>query len=310
MGIKMSSQTFGLMFKVNIDGTVEPLPWSKEHFNDDNIIIVLDEYNQLVWIYYGKRNGIVTKRKAYRQADSLRGHGYTVGNSIIGRNLTKIIEIDQRKIERVPETTEAWNKLLKLLDIPHVKALGECVALGVSEPSAGIPAGKPKPAPAPASPAAPEPSLTPAPESQPAPAAAPASTSTQPDVPAETVQPTNISQPRIEPVDEYSGIEDEGGVADTSDTFSTSTEEKLARLDHISKEDELKAGILLMALLRNFADIYISKKGNHFAIESLEGPICEFTVENGKIKFSGNSFQEVDPGMKKKIQQAFIELSK
>ncbi|MHA1794443.1 MAG: hypothetical protein ACTSVI_17540 [Promethearchaeota archaeon] len=289
----MSSQTFGVMFKVEVDGTINQVPWDPKWFDDDNIIIVLDEYNQLVWIYYGRRNGIVTKRKAYRQADSLRGHGYTIGNSIIGRNLTGIVEIDQRKIERLPDEKDKWERLQKLFTLAHhEKVIEECVALGeYSSAPARSPAPKPEPEPTPAPEPAPKPEPTPAPAPKPEPEPTPA------PAPTPKPEPTPDS---IDIPEEYKGIEE---------TFSTSEETKLQGVEYITKDDEIKAGNLIMAILRYFSDIYISKKGNHFTIESLEVGVCQFTIVDGKIKFSKDSFKELDPDMKKNIQKAFIELS-
>ncbi|MFX0103185.1 MAG: hypothetical protein ACFFCS_26710 [Candidatus Hodarchaeota archaeon] len=248
----MVSQTFAIQFDVEEDGTCIQIPWSPDNFTDDKIILVLEEWNQLVWLYYGSKNGLVKKRKALRQAESLRGHGYTVGKTIIGRHLTAIKEIDGRKIERVPETKADYEKLLSIYEKPFRIVDGECVALGES----GFDV-----APAPA----------PAPAAVPAPAPAPAPTATK--------------------------------------LFETSTETKLQKSDSMEKSDEIKAGNLIMAILRDFSDVYISKKGNHLKIESLDGAICELTITDGKIKFSSDSFKELDPELKKKIQAGFVELS-
>ena len=97
------------------------------------------------------------------------------------------------------------------------------------------------------------------------------------------------------------------GVRQTSGRDATL---KLVAKESIDKEDEKKSGGLIMALLREFNDVYINKKGNHFKIESLEGPICDFTIENGTIKFSKASFTGMDPNTKKKIQAHFVEILK
>ncbi len=267
--------TFAIQFDVTEDGTCIPVNWSGDHFtNDEKITIVLEEYNNVVWIYYGKRNGLVKKRKALRQAESLRGHGYQVGKTIIGRQLQDIKEIDARMIERVPEATAAWNELQKLFKMPAKVFDGECVSIGESGGA---------PAPRPAAPA-------PAPAPRPAPAAAPAPASAATQL---------FTGPKIPEVGEYGGM---------NESFEISHEVKLVGKASMSKQDETKAGTLLIALLREFSDIYVSVKGNHFKIESLEGRICDFTIEEGTIKFSKDSFAGMDPGLKKKIQATFVEL--
>nr|MDO8086709.1 hypothetical protein [Candidatus Sigynarchaeum springense] len=288
------SGTFAIEFDVSEDGVCTEIPWSKDHFSDDKIIIVLDELNNYVWAYYGKKNGLVKRRKALRQAESLRGHGYQVGKTIIGRQLTAIKEIDARMIDRVPEAKADWETLTSLFDLPYRKVESECVAIGEGAALASVPVHKAPPAPR-AGPAVapPSPVLEPVPE----PAAPLPSPAPEPEVMPD-LEPIPAE---IAPVNEYEGADD---------NFQTASEAKLTGRDSITKEDELKSGSLIMALLREFNDIYINKKGNHFKIESLEGPICEFTIENGSIKFSKGSFTGMDPNTKKKIQAHFVEILK
>lgn len=275
--------TFAIEFDVSEDGVCTEVPWSINHFTDDKIIIVLEELNNVVWAYYGKKNGLVKRRKALRQAESLRGHGYQVGKTIIGRQLTAIKEIDARMIERVPEAKADWAALTSLFNLPYKKMEGECVAIGEGSSAASVPVQKAAPAPARAPAPAPKPAVAPAPAPAPAPAA--------------TLEPLA----ELSAVDEYAGIDE---------NFQTASEAKLTGKETITKDDEKKSGGLIMALLREFNDVYINKKGNHFKIESLEGPICDFTIENGAIKFSKNSFTGMDPNTKKKIQGHFVEILK
>jgi len=103
------------MFDSREGGDTVPIKWSKDNLTSDKSIIILDETNQIIWLYHGTQQGLVARRTALRQAESLKGHGYTIGKSIIGRDIREIIEIDQRKIGRVPETDEHNNKLQELL---------------------------------------------------------------------------------------------------------------------------------------------------------------------------------------------------
>jgi hypothetical protein len=323
--------TFAIQFDVSEDGVCTEVVWSKDHFTDDKIILVLEEMNNLIWMFYGKKNGLVKRRKALRQGESLRGHGYQVGKTIIGRQLTAIKEIDARMIERVPEAKADWNSLMALFDLPHKKIEGECVAIGEGAAAASVPTKSPAasrpaslpttasaPAPKPSAPAptpAPKPSApAPAPAVKPSvPAAAPApkaaasapAPAVKPSVPAAAPAPKAVasapSAAEISAVDDYAGIDE---------NFQIASEAKLTGKETITKDDEMKAGSLIMALLREFNDVYINKKGNHFKIESLEGPICDFTIENGSIKFSKISFAGMDPNTKKKIQAHFVEILK
>ena len=91
------------MFHVKDGGVSDPVKWSKENLQPDRSIIVLDESTSSLYLWHGQKQGLVQRRTALRQAQSLKGHGYTVGKSIIGRDTKEIIEIDSRKVGRVPE---------------------------------------------------------------------------------------------------------------------------------------------------------------------------------------------------------------
>lgn len=293
-----SMGTFALEFDVSEDGVCTEVNWSPDHFTDDKIMLILEELNNTVWLYYGKRNGLVKRRKALRQAESLRGHGYQVGKTIIGRQLEKIKEIDARMLDRVPEVKQDYEDLLALFNLPFRVVEGECIALN-EDGSSGM---ESRPAPAPA----PKPSM--APKTVPKAAAAmpkPAVSKAPAPRPAPAPEAEEIPE-----ADEYASVEENAQAEASEESFETSGETKLQAKETITKEDEVKAGSLIMALLREFADVYINKKGNHFKIESLEGPICNFTIEDGAIKFSKDSFTGMDPGIKKRIQGSFIELLK
>ena len=102
------------MFDVVEGGIVESIEFSKDQLTPDKSIIVLDEENQKVWLWHGKGRGLVSRRTALRQAQSIKGHGYQAGNAIIGRDLNAIIEIDDRKVGREPESTQNNEKLMLL----------------------------------------------------------------------------------------------------------------------------------------------------------------------------------------------------
>lgn len=270
------------MFECADDGTLTEIPFSKEPLSDDDkLVIVLDEVNNVVWAVYGKRKGIVPRRMALRQAESLRGHGYQVGRSIIGRQLESIKEIDARMLERVPDVKKDFDQLLSLFDMPFSLMEGECVTFNETEAPAPRPTSKPSAA---KFMAAVEPEAEEAPVVEEMP---------------EISEPSEVSRPPMETANENGDA-----------SFEVSAEVKLVANDTISPDDEKKAGCLVVALLREFNDIYINKKGNHFKIESLEGPICSFTIEDGAIKFSKDSFSGMDPNMKKTVQAHFVSLMK
>ena len=107
---------FALMFNARPGGEIFPIKWGKDYFLPDTSIIVLDESSESLYLWHGVQQGLVARRTALRQAGALKGHGYTVGKSIIGRDIKELKEIDARKVGKVPDDTQMNEELLALLD--------------------------------------------------------------------------------------------------------------------------------------------------------------------------------------------------
>jgi len=104
------------MFNVLPGGIIEPIKWSKDNLMPDRSIIVLDESSLTIYLWHGIQQGLVARRTALRQADSLKGHGYQFGKSIIGMDIKKVKEIDHRKVGRDSETDELYKELEDILN--------------------------------------------------------------------------------------------------------------------------------------------------------------------------------------------------
>ena len=273
--------TFGLIFNVLEGGVIEPIKWSKDNFLPDTSIIVLDETSESLFLWHGARQGLVARRTALRQAESLKGHGYTVGKSIIGRDLKSINEIDARKVGKVPEDTKLNEELQVILDKKHTELDNFVVTFqaGGAKPVMGFQE-KPKPAPTPAAkpvatarPAAPV-------AAKPANLTAGASEYDEPE-PLPSIKPETKPAPSI----------------------------KISTKDLIT---DAKVAFVFCAILEHFSDIWVSKKSDgSYGVEMMDGPICQFSIKEGaKLNFSANSFSGIDPKIKVSIQKKFIELSK
>ncbi|MEJ2249272.1 MAG: hypothetical protein P8Y97_06375, partial [Candidatus Lokiarchaeota archaeon] len=107
---------YSIMFEVQEGGVSVPIKWGKDQLQPDRSIIILDESSMGLFLWHGKRQGLVARRTALRQAESLKGHGYTIGKSIIGRDIKTIKEIDNRKVGREPNTTELNQELQEILN--------------------------------------------------------------------------------------------------------------------------------------------------------------------------------------------------
>ena len=282
--------SYALMFNVLEGGVSEPIEWSKDNLTADRSIIILDESNQVVWLWHGTKQGLVARRTALRQADSLKGHGYTVGKSIIGRDLKHIKEIDQRKIGRDPATDEIYGHLENLLNRESKKLENFVVTFEMradepllSKPVEDKPVAK----------------VTTTPIKQ---------IEKEPPKPIVKETPPPATTPTFTPTNEYDASEDTPKVIKPKPS-----EEKLHSSEKVlTPELQAKIGFVLAGVLDHFDDIWVSKKNDgSYSVEMMDGPICLFKVSEGsKISFSPDSFKGLSTNVKLEIQKKFVSLSK
>ncbi len=268
---------FALMFNVLEGGVSEPIQWGKEHLISDRSVIILDESSLIVWLWHGAKQGLVARRTALRQAQSLKGHGFTVGKSIIGRDIKTIKEIDERKIGRDPQTDELNSELQDLLN-RKFKSL-ENFIVTFSTSGVDTAASKPKPTPA----------AKPKPEPKPVP------------VESKRVLP----KPVVKPFDDKPPSSSKSGTV--ASEYDTKEEVAVGE----KPLEEAKIAFVIKAVLDHYDDVWVSKKPDGtYAVEMLDGPVCQFSINEGMIKFTSNSFSSVSPTIKTEIKNKFVELSK
>jgi len=290
---------FAIMFKVLEGGVSEPIKWSKDHLTPESNIIILDEGSSSVFLWYGSKQGLVSRRTALRQAESLKGHGFSVGRSIVGRDIKELIEIDQRKIGRVPEVDDLHDNLQTLLNRGFKYLDDYTVTFDVDGdfPSAIKPTSKPvstevpKPEPAAVSVDKPEPVVI---KTQSAPVKEKMKRAseydTEPDLPKKTIP---ISSQKIE------------------DAPKSTIEHVTAPEPKLDLSIQAKIGFVLIGVLDHYNDIWISKKEDgSYSVEHMDGKVCQFSNSDGKIKFSSDSFSGISTNVKTEIQKKFVELSK
>ena len=79
--------------------------------------------------------------------------------------------------------------------------------------------------------------------------------------------------------------------------------------DILKNKEEAQIGLVIIAVLSEFKDIWASRKADGtITIEQMDGPVCKFTISEGKVKFKPASFQEVEPSIKSAIQKKFMDL--
>lgn len=283
---------FAIMFQVLEGGVSEPIKWSKDNLTADKNIIILDEGSSSLFLWYGANQGLVSRRTALRQAESLKGHGFSVGKSIVGRDIKDLKEIDQRKIKRVTETDELNDELQTLLN-RKFKPLDDYTVtfeLEADIPSAVKPLSKPKAEPKPQ----PEKKMEPEPikhVAQSKPVMIPASEYDMKDEIPKMTEP--IEKPIVE---------------STPDSMSEQSSPPKSRLELAI---QAKIGFVIIGVLDHYDDIWISKKEDGgYSVEHMDGKVCEFSISDGKIKFSPDSFIGISTNIKMEIQKKFVELSK
>lgn len=289
---------FAIMFQVLEGGVSEPIKWSKDNLTPDNNIIILDEGTSSLYLWYGAKQGLVSRRTALRQAESLKGHGFSVGKSIVGRDIKDLKEIDQRKIGRVPEIDELNDELQTLLN-RNFKPLDDYTVtfeLEADFPSAMKQERKSEPKL--------EPKFTP--EQVP-------ETISKPE-PTKKVTPP---QPKMIRASEYDTEVETSTISEPVETkiskpAPVSTPEKASTPK--SKQDlnvQAKIGFVIIGVLDHYDDIWISKKDDGgYSVEHMDGKVCEFSISDGTIKFTSDSFSGISTNVKTEIQKKFVDLSK
>jgi len=317
---------FAIMFDVLEGGVIEPIEWSKDAFTPDRSIIVLDEGTTSLFLWHGAKQGLVARRTALRQAESLKGHGYTVGKSIIGRDTKEIKEIDSRKVGRVPEETDLDKELQNLLskefratgDFMVTFQVGEFESTKAEKKAAAALKPKPEPKPAPKIEPKPQPKPEPRPapkvepKPQPKPAPTPAAApKPKPSTPTPATTTAPSAKPEIKFASEYDNAEPLPSVISESASApapAAAPADKPGKT--IDTKSEAKVGFVIIGVLSQYDDIWISKKADGaYSIEMMDGPVCEFSITDGSLKFTSNSFTSLPANIKTDVQNKFIELS-
>ena len=297
---------YALMFNVLEGGVSEPIKWGKQNLQSDRNIIIMDEGSSCLFLWHGSKQGLVARRTALRQAESLKGHGYSVGRSIVGRDIKELKEIDERKIGRDPETDDMNGQLQEILNREYKELDNYIVTFDVKGGVAPIsqPIATPKTMPEPTSPTMKSniPPLEPITPSK-----------VEPVVKAQPV----VQKKEMIPASEYDVIPEISPIKSPEVAEPQKAIEKEVELPRITVKStadlamQAKIGFVFMGILDFFDDIWISKKPDGmYSVEHMDGKVCEFSAEEGKIRFSPNSFSGVSNTIKTDIQKKFVELSK
>ena len=96
-----------------------------------------------------------------------------------------------------------------------------------------------------------------------------------------------------------------------STTKVSKPEPKVASKPVLGLSIQAKIGFVVIGILDHYDDIWISKKEDgSYSVEHMDGRVCEFSIVEGKIKFTVDSFSGISTKIKTEIQKKFVELSK
>ncbi|MHA1584923.1 MAG: hypothetical protein ACTSWL_06685 [Promethearchaeota archaeon] len=300
------------MFDALDGGVIEPIEFSKDNLTAERSIIIIDESSQIVWLWHGKRRALVPRRTALRQAQSLKGHGYQAGLAIIGRDLHSIIEIDDRKVGRDPETTENNKRLMVLLDnsFTHIGNLMYTIGgTGAknkeikTEPTLGE---KPVPSPVTREKKIEKQQLT---NEEPIKKEKPVKLE-GPKIPKSMASEASGSVNPLAPINPPAPISPPTHVNIPTPVKPQKTLPKVSPLPEKNEQrDDVRKALVITAVLEQFKDIWISRKDDgSISIEEMDGKICSFLEKDGKIQLQPNSFANIDSAKKMAIEERIKDL--
>jgi len=86
-------------------GEKVPLPFKYENLSGDRIVAIIDEYNDTLYLWFGKDCSTVRKRSALRTAQSIKKSGFAYGQLHIGHDLKELKIVDESTMDD-PETVQ------------------------------------------------------------------------------------------------------------------------------------------------------------------------------------------------------------
>ncbi len=326
-------------------GAAKRLPFSVESLKEDNVIAIMDEIHEVIWLWMGKNTGLVMRRGSMRVARSLKAYGHEIGPTIVGRRLKDVVPLDGKMIESNPEEKAKFDKVLSLFTREHVikadvlaeytviaevvqhayyglskSQRDDLVAAAISAPSAGDDSRKIEEIVGQFRPAVPENSSTAAVVPKVAPS--PIMTTTSPSISAPPLAPPPSSPPAPSPspISEVFAppaisTEPIDIPVDLPAVSTIQVPEDLTKAPAPVADDvlmgEIKAAIVISSVLSEFNDVFIgfkTQQGNKiYTIEGPDGLICTFSLDQSKIQFLPGSWDKINQDQKRNIQKLFID---
>jgi len=254
-------------------GVGSRLPFSADQLTEDNIVAIMDEINNVLWLWLGKNTGLVARRGSMRAARSLKTYGHEFGHAIIGKKLGDILEIKGDAMETDSETQSRFQIVLQLFNNPTevqdgVLAVFDGLTSGGSNLKYGL------------------------------------TTEQRDQLVQAAISSTSAGDDTRKIEDIIGTFRDAKPIAPSPGGAPQIPGPAKVALDNVSKMD-IQAGIIIGTILSHINDVFVGYKGQGlsktFSIEGPHGDICKFSITAGKIDFLPGAFQSIDPGLKNQI---------
>lgn len=258
-----------LMLKYESGETV-PIPAKPDELNSENIIIVIDEFSKVIWLWLGSSTRKIFKMGAMRKARSFLGIGAQYKDTTVGFGCQTLKIIDETNLDDPVQKTN-YDELKSLLS--KVKLVDG--VLGIISEGKEV---------APPPPPAPKVKEEPPKEEK-------AEVMPPPSPPKE--EKIEIEAPKEEKREEITRREP---IPPAEISIPTPP---------LKLPPEIKAGILIYAILDKFPELYIAKHGNQVVVEGEIGTLTTFKLIPDGLELS----EEYDfAGKQNEVLEKYNEL--
>jgi len=224
----------------------------------DSILVILDEQEKKIWLWQGRKTSFLARRMVMRTVQTIKRFGYEINGDRIS-DFSDIVIVDEKDFSKDEQQTlyeTLKEKFLKASAAAEAAAESEAVKeeKKVSEPAVEELAEE-----------LPEPPEIPAQGEE---------TPVKP--PVEVVEPSVEAEQAYEPQPEAPAAK---VVEETAESPLTEEERALPNVD-------IKVGLLISSVLKEFPEIYISVHGTNVIMESAEGTLTIFRILDRELELS------------------------
>ncbi len=299
---------FVIMLEIT-SGVSERLLFNMESLKDDNIVAIMDEIHDVIWLWMGKNTGLVQRRGSMRAARSLKAYGHEISPYIVGRKLKDVLDVRGDSIESDAEQKQRFEQVLNLFNTEHNLKFEGVLAeyTGIGAGASNIKYG-----------------LTTEQRSELVKAALAAPTAGDDTRKIEQIvgdfrppPPPESSTAKVIPKyqENVSSVPIKTAPKPVSPTPATPTKtvtiQQRAPIDE-NVLGEIKGSILINAILSKFNELFVgvSKSPDGSKTYSIEGPngeTCKFNIKGSNLSFLPGSWEKIAPNIKQEIQKLFLD---